>query len=199
VVVSLPYDWLKSRFQLGSSFSRQVDSLMQKHLRVFEWSVCDELKTTAIQLLRLTEDANEDLTLESKALEFIALCLKHSSPVEPSTSNQNINSSARRIQEHLESNIIGNSAILKPNLTVLSAALGISTSSLQRNFKRQFKQTIFDYVRIRKLENARDYLKQENASIGEAAYRAGYKHGPNFSKAFKLAFGMSPGEFAKQS
>ncbi len=137
--------------------------------------------------------------MESMAPEIITLCFQQNEEAQTtSTENRSQNIRALRIQEHLESEIIFNSSKLKPNLDVLSSTLGMSKSSLQRNFKAQFCQTIFDYVRTRKLDNARNYLQQKNSSLGEAAYRAGYKYGPNFSKAFKLEFGVTPGEYSRE-
>jgi AraC-like DNA-binding protein len=198
VVVSLPYEWLKSRVQLGSSYKAQLKSLMRKHNHLFKWQPSKELRTIAQQLLNLSGIQNEDLILESKALEFIAHCLKQVDPDGSSMREQAPISGAERIQEYLESNVIENNSILKPNLEEISVSLGISTSGLQRKFKQQFNQTIYNYVRDRKLEKAKEYLKHQNASIGEAAYRAGYKHPPNFSKAFKLAFNITPGDFIRE-
>lgn len=203
VVVSLPYEWIANRRQHGLSFSAQLETLTQRHNHVFRWQTDSELTSISRSLRSLSQAEPNDLVLESKALEFLSHCFRQTSsllPTNDSTTNaeyaQN-QTHARRIQEYLEKNIVANPSRLKPHLDELSSVLGMSKSSLQRNFKQQFNMTIFDYIRVRKLENARDYLKQSDSSIGEAAYRAGYKHGPNFSKAFKQAFGLTPGEFLK--
>lgn len=200
VVVSLPSHWLSSRSQLGSSFSEQVRAFTGKHNFVEQWPFDESLVQSALNLQHISASDGNDLILEARALDFISHFFCQVSKCESDDTNKLLSSKkkqASRIQNYLETQIIVDNSFLKPDLGKLSKALGISKSSLQRNFKHEFNQTIFDYVRIRKLENARDYLKQHHASIGEAAYRAGYKHAPNFSKAFKLAFGLSPGNFQK--
>ncbi|MDR5866713.1 helix-turn-helix transcriptional regulator [Halomonas koreensis] len=79
-------------------------------------------------------------------------------------------------------------------LEEVARAAAMSVSALQRRFKRETGITVFDYVRQRRLEKVRDALRQDNLSISEAAYMAGYNHTSNFITAFKRRFGMTPGD-----
>ncbi|QTG98088.1 helix-turn-helix transcriptional regulator, partial [Vibrio furnissii] len=69
------------------------------------------------------------------------------------------------------------------------------TSNLQRRFKQQMGMTVANYVRQRRLNNARQQLERGYVTITEAAYEAGYHHPSNFTAAFKKAFGESPQAF----
>lgn len=80
------------------------------------------------------------------------------------------------------------------SLEEVARASAMSISALQRRFKRETGITVFDYVRQRRLEKVRDALRQDNLSISEAAYMAGYNHTSNFITAFKRRFGVTPGE-----
>jgi AraC-like DNA-binding protein len=51
---------------------------------------------------------------------------------------------------------------------------------------------VFDYVRVRKLEQAREVLERDGVSVAQAAYIAGYASPANFATAFKRQFGTSP-------
>jgi len=56
----------------------------------------------------------------------------------------------------------------------------------------QVVHSVFEYVRKRRLERARDALVAEAISVTEAATNAGYTSSANFSTAFKRAFGVPP-------
>ncbi len=89
----------------------------------------------------------------------------------------------QHIGEHLDGDI---------SLPGIAAATGMSVSTLQRVFKTTFGQTVIDYVRAERLEAARTALWRGDLTVGEAAYRAGYKSASNFSTAFRQAYGYPP-------
>lgn len=81
------------------------------------------------------------------------------------------------------------------SLDALAQHMAMSTSNLQRRFKQQMGMTVANYVRQRRLNNARQQLERGYVTITEAAYEAGYHHPSNFTAAFKKAFGESPQAF----
>ncbi|MFG1297284.1 AraC family transcriptional regulator [Xanthobacter variabilis] len=78
------------------------------------------------------------------------------------------------------------------SLEEIAREAGMSINSLQRAFRGAFGSTVFEYVRRRKLEMARDGLAAEGLTVAQAAFVAGYGSAANFSTAFKRAFGVSP-------
>ncbi len=78
------------------------------------------------------------------------------------------------------------------SLEEIAREAGMGVNSLQRAFRGAFGTTVFDYVRRRKLELARDGLAAEGLTVAQAAFVAGYGSAANFSTAFKRAFGVSP-------
>lgn len=79
-------------------------------------------------------------------------------------------------------------------LTIGSIAhkTGASVSWVQRHFRDEFGMTVFDFIRIKRLEIARNALEGQGVTIAQAAYLAGYSDPANFSAAFKRTYGISP-------
>ncbi len=76
---------------------------------------------------------------------------------------------------------------------------GVSRSTLERLFKREFQQRPADYVRIRRLNAVRVALKrglQEDATIADVATTHGFTHPGRFSSAYREHFGRLPSEDA---
>jgi AraC-like DNA-binding protein len=83
-----------------------------------------------------------------------------------------------------------------PELSVarVAAALGISTSYLHHLFKSA-DMAVADEIRRRRLERCRDDLASPlhaGEQIAEIALRWGFRDMPNFSRAFRRAFGLPP-------
>lgn len=70
---------------------------------------------------------------------------------------------------------------------------GASVSTVQRHFKEHFGMTVFEFIRRKRLEAARDALEREGMTVTQAAYVAGYAHTSNFTAAFKKFYGITPG------
>ena len=76
-------------------------------------------------------------------------------------------------------------------LKQMAEACHSNTTTLQREFKQQYGQTIAAYLHQLKLQKAATMLRA-GASLYEAAEAAGYRHTENFSKAFFRAYGRYP-------
>jgi AraC-like DNA-binding protein len=82
------------------------------------------------------------------------------------------------------------------SLNELSAAIGYNYSYLSDLFKATTGNTISGYYRARRLELAREMLKEGTMSVTEISERLGYSSLYSFSRAFKEAFGTSPKKYA---
>jgi AraC-like DNA-binding protein len=82
------------------------------------------------------------------------------------------------------------------SLKMLAEHFSMSVSNIQRRFKQSYNMTINGYIRLRRLEIARQHLERGLVSITEAAYEAGYQHPSNFTNAFKKTFGVPPQDIA---
>jgi AraC-like DNA-binding protein len=74
----------------------------------------------------------------------------------------------------------------------LAREAGISRRSFNSHFRRAFGISAADYLRTRRLEQARDAMIQQGISVNEAAWLAGYGNPANFATAFRRHFGFAP-------
>ena len=79
-----------------------------------------------------------------------------------------------------------------PSLLALAKQVGTNKNKLNKGFKQIFGTSVFDYLRIHRLERARELLDSKKISIGEAAALVGYSHQSSFTRAFKNHFGTIP-------
>ena len=79
-----------------------------------------------------------------------------------------------------------------PRLSDLAHAVGTNHSRLNRGFREVYGTTVFDYLRRKRLIEARHLMETEDASVTEAALSVGYSSISSFSKAFFGCFGMRP-------
>ena len=77
----------------------------------------------------------------------------------------------------------------------IAAAARMSQASLFRKFKQEFLRTPFDYIRERRLDEAKLLLLSKQYAVGDVGLLVGYTDFTAFSKAFKTKFGASPSTF----
>ncbi|WP_156085533.1 helix-turn-helix transcriptional regulator, partial [Billgrantia saliphila] len=77
------------------------------------------------------------------------------------------------------------------SLTALAEQAAMSPATLRRKFQAAFGCSVFDYLRDRRLDVAREALLQ-GSSVEQAAHLAGYHHASNLATAFRRRFGYSP-------
>lgn len=200
-LVCLPHNWLQSRFKGHSALDMFVQKFQLQHTQVLISRVDFTLHKIAQDLIESGKQGACEFELEGLALTLMVGCLKSLQSQQDSfnkkTATSHVSLEALKICQFLERNILNNPVPVRVNLHEIARELGMSVSSAQRQFKADFKQTIMEYVRARRLEAARAQLIG-GTSIGEVAYLAGYTHTPNFSLAFKKYFGRSPGEFCQR-
>ena len=79
----------------------------------------------------------------------------------------------------------------------LARIVGVSEYSLQRIFVFITGISISDYIKNRKLSKAYEELKTTDNKIIDIAFTYGYNSTISFDRAFKKAFGLTPGECRK--
>jgi transcriptional regulator GlxA family with amidase domain len=81
-----------------------------------------------------------------------------------------------------------------PSLSELSKAIGLNTFNLKKEFKALFGVPVFKYLQNHRLETANDLIRNQNATVQEAAWQVGYDSLSSFSNAFAKKFGYRPSQ-----
>ncbi|EJL36476.1 DNA-binding domain-containing protein, AraC-type [Caulobacter sp. AP07] len=79
----------------------------------------------------------------------------------------------------------------------VARAAGVHPVHLARGYRRWFGATPGARLRTRRLERAADLLMLGRTPIGEIALRAGFCDQSHLNRQFRLAYGVTPGEFAR--
>jgi AraC family transcriptional regulator len=79
----------------------------------------------------------------------------------------------------------------------VARAAGVHPVHLARGYRRWFGSTPGERLRTRRLERAADLLMAGRTAIGEIALRAGFCDQSHLNRQFRLAYGVTPGEFAR--
>jgi AraC-like DNA-binding protein len=85
------------------------------------------------------------------------------------------------------------------SLTEIAKETGLSKRALNTKFRDAFGTTVFDYLKRRRLEFAREALVHQRLSVSEVAYCVGYRSPANFATAFRRHFGYAPSRCRTQS
>ena len=75
-----------------------------------------------------------------------------------------------------------------------ASQLGVNESYLSRIFKNEMGISLWNYVTVFKLQQARKMLVQTGASVKMTASAFGFESDSYFVKAYKKEFGISPGK-----
>lgn len=81
----------------------------------------------------------------------------------------------------------------------LAAALFMSERTLQRRLHEHFDLTVGEWLRHKHMQYALQALTTGQDSIGEIAWRCGYRQSSAFIQAFKRHFGCTPAKIRQQS
>ena len=73
----------------------------------------------------------------------------------------------------------------------------ISLYKLRAGFVQLTGKSFRDYVKVRRMEKARELLRSSNKIIYEIARDCGYRDETSFSRAFKKYYGEPPDKFRK--
>lgn len=185
-LVIVSHEWLEQTFGRNSV---AIPPAALEHLAISRWSPSYRLRKLAEGLLEpdLRGDAVSRLRDESVALDLVAEAV---ATLEPPTG-----AAALRRTEALQLTRARDliEARLSTDLAVaaLAGELAIGVSALQRLFRVSQGCSVYEYIRDRRLDQARALLEQ-GRSVTAAAEAAGYSSPANFATAFRRKFGMTP-------
>jgi AraC-like DNA-binding protein len=82
------------------------------------------------------------------------------------------------------------------SLIDLAHQVGTNDAYLKRQFKEVFGTTVFGYLHLFKMNEAKALL-QAGETVSHVAFLTGYKHVSHFTRAFKHHFGINPNQVRK--
>ena len=80
----------------------------------------------------------------------------------------------------------------------LSKELGVSSSYLSHQFKRETGQTLTDYIAWQKIDEAKRLMQITDLSLAQIAYQLAFSSQSYFHATFKKVTGISPGKFPRK-
>ncbi|AKH20584.1 helix-turn-helix transcriptional regulator [Sedimenticola thiotaurini] len=191
--ISLPFAQLLQFVDLSETCLVNLSDEALADVQLLRWKPNAQSLRFAEEIFAsdLEHSAIGRLTGGMAALGLLRQALMQSEPDSPDTQGQTLNSrDAKRarmlrdfILEHIEETL---------SVETLARNSSMSPSTLQRLFKRAYGSTIMEFIRTRRLEQARQKLLEDGITVGEAAHCAGYSSTANFSTAFQRAFGYPP-------
>jgi len=90
--------------------------------------------------------------------------------------------------------ILTNNLESPPSLTELAKEIGMNTFKLKKNFKEFFGVPVFKYLQNERLTLAHKIIRNQDATVQEAAWHVGYDSLSSFSNAFEKKFGYRPSQ-----
>lgn len=84
-------------------------------------------------------------------------------------------------------------------LEQLSGIFHASGTSIKNSFKIVYGESVYTYIRTRKMQMAAEELKKNNCTITDIAGRFGYDNASKFSGAFRDVMGMPPNEYRSEA
>lgn len=73
----------------------------------------------------------------------------------------------------------------------------ISATNLKKYFKEIYGQSIYAYLKEKRIQKAAELLRETNYEIGRVAGMVGYDSASKFSNSFKSIMGINPSEYKK--
>jgi AraC-like DNA-binding protein len=96
----------------------------------------------------------------------------------------------RRVLEYVDSHLH------QPlSLARLAATAHLSVAHLQRLFAAEVGVSVMQYVSRRRLDQARQLLSRTELPVAEVARLVGYSYPAHFSRVFRTATGLTPGQY----
>ncbi len=190
-------------------FTKLIDDfeifLPDNYVKIIENSNYDQFVhsagfTPSIQLL-INEIFNipekhplKKIYLESKALELIALRLEQLSLLK-NNQKKTAHLNSQDIEKiHLAREILIKNMENPPSLIQLSRQIGLNDFKLKKGFKEIYNNTVFGFLREKRMEKARQLMATVEMNVTEIAMEVGYNAPSHFAAEFKKKYGLSPSE-----
>ena len=155
-------------------------------------AITPEVKHTAGQIAKALNpsEPSQHLFLISKAYELLFQIF-----MDKESQDALVDIRERRYAVIRARKILDNNLASPPSLEVLARKSGLCVTYLTEAFKKTFGTTVFGYVRQQRLSHAKELITVHGLSASDAAWEVGYSSLSSFHRAFRLAYGTTPGSY----
>lgn len=80
-------------------------------------------------------------------------------------------------------------------IDLIAESVHVSRFYFMKIFKELTNMTVFDYINLRRINQAKIWLLFDHYSVTDVCYMVGFKHPSHFSRNFKKIVGVTPEEF----
>ena len=80
----------------------------------------------------------------------------------------------------------------------VAGRMHVSQTQLKNSFRNYYGNSIYQYIRSRKMQSAAEKLAEGEFSVTEIAGMYGYENCSKFAAAFRGEFGVSPSSYKRQ-
>jgi len=145
-------------------------------------------------------DINNNINMNAAMLEINARLLRFCDSYRPAEESYPVQVHSEQ-KHHIEkiSMFIAKNYTKGIRTREVSDFLGLHPDYANSIFKKAFKCSIGDYIKLEKIEEAQRRLIMTDSSITDIAYACGFNSISSFNCAFKDVNGCTPREFRKQT
>ena len=87
---------------------------------------------------------------------------------------------------------------MKITISEISERMHVSQTQLKNSFRNYYGDSVYKYIRSRKMQQAAVQLEEGKLSVMEIAGMYGYENCSKFATAFRKEYGLSPSSYRKQ-
>lgn len=193
VLIHLFPDILKTIFadELPDALTEKRDF---EHLNVFSYEDAIGKYVDSLDLYFETPQLVNDHILAAKVKELVLLLVQTGNVASIYELVSELQTGPhvelkRVVRQHLYSDV---------STADLAYMCGMSLSTFNRNFKKEFQESPVNYINHQRIERAKELLQQDALSIAEVAYDVGFNDPLYFSRLFKRKMNMSPSQFREE-
>lgn len=186
----LPFS--KNPVNLGSDHKKLLSRIMQEGMSIFEPPY--DIPNTVYMKKRSEYPFGADQMIKVLLETFLIMLVRNHSETKEVCETHSpfsakyIEDVHRYITEHYKEKI---------NLSNLCFIFGTNKTSLCREFKSTYGQTILEYIHFLRIKSAKIMLRDKEVSVTEISEKLGFDSVHYFSRLFKKHTGISPVNYAK--
>lgn len=196
LVVSATPEWLDLEATEELRDERLAATLFKDHLADHRWTPTSRVLGLVREILAPSAfmPGLRRLYLEGRAVEIVAETISAVMRADRAVDDGGILTRHERVRLQRAKDLIAADPSDSLSVEAIAREAGVSASGLQRLFRLSVGRSVFEYVRLARLERALCALRNGETSVQEASALAGYSSAANFATAFKRRYGVTPRE-----